>query len=222
MPREPILSSPRAQSVAVAAMAGLLLLAATGVAHVQAGKGSPFTTTPDHSTPLPHSMDGQTVQTLLITTPSDWQVQQTDTNRTILIDPQRPTRQVVMTSVRLQNLGAPALNSPEYFLQQLTPQARQTFTPVIAPSAFKLADTGLIGYRMIGVSLEDDTHIRQHLIACLSYRGSHLWWIHLTDVTGQEDDAQSILWHNARLFHTIVRSARLAHPSESEPNPSKP
>ncbi|GAB4192900.1 MAG: hypothetical protein Kow00105_06970 [Phycisphaeraceae bacterium] len=221
MPREPILSSPRAQSVAVAAMAGLLLLAATGLAHVQAGKGSPFMVTPYQPTPLPQSTDGQSAQTLLIITPTDWQASNTDDNRTILIDPQRPTRQILMSSIRLQNPGAPALNSTEFFLQQLTPRARQTFTPVSAPSGFKVADTGLIGYRMIGVSLEDDTHIRQHLIACLSYRGSHLWWIHLTDVTGQEDDAQSILWHNARLFHTIVRSARLNTP-ESVPNPNQP
>lgn len=210
MPPQPLFSSTRAQSTAVAVLAGTLLLAATGVAKIQAGDRPAYLNTPTeriYRLTRPQQTDAR--QTILIDTPANWQLARDDPNRIMLTDPSRPTRGITLSSSGLNEPAAAALSSPQFFMRQIDPVSRATFEPVTQPFGFMLGDTGLSGAQLVGLSQEEDGRIRQHLLACLMHGGSDIWWVYLTDVVEHDEDADAVLHANVRMLQTMYRSAHV-------------
>ena len=210
MPPKPVFSSPRLQATAVAALAGLLLLGATGLAKLQAGDGPAYLNTPPER-PYRLTQPKQTgdKRTILIDTPADWLVDETDPTRFVFTDPDRPERRITLTTGSLRDQPVPDVASLQFFEQQMEPAARETFEPIAKPFTFTLDDPGLVGVQLIGVSHNDDGGTRQHLMACLVHGGNEFWWIYLTDTITPDEDALTELRANARMLQAMYRSAHV-------------
>lgn len=210
MPPKPVFQSPRSQTTAVAVLSALFLVAATGLAKLQAGDGPAYLNTPpERPYRLTQPKHTGTKRTILIDTPADWIVDESDPTRFVFTDPDRPARTITLTTGTLPDQPAPVTTSLQFFEQQLDPSARETFEPIAKPFAFTLEDAGLAGVQLIGVSHNDDGGTRQHLLACLIHGGNEFWWIYLSDTLTPDDDALTELRANARMLQAMYRSAHV-------------
>lgn len=206
----PVFKSPRSQTTAVAVLSGLFLLGASALAKLQAGDGPAYLNTPpERPYRLTQPKQTGTKRTILIDTPADWLVDESDPSRFVFTDPDRPARRITLTTGSLTDQPAPAVTSFQFFEQQLDASVLKTFEPIAEPFAFTLDDPGLVGVQLIGMSRDDDGGTRQHLMACLIHGGNEFWWIYLTDKVGPDEEAVTELRANARMLQAMYRSAHV-------------
>lgn len=216
MPPPPRFQSPRAQTVAVAVIAGLFLLGATGLAKLQAGNGPAYFNTPiDRVQRLPQSGQAGSSYILLIDTPAHWQSSEHPSDQFIATDPDKPDRRITVLFTSYDEPVDPGQAALRFLEQQLDPAAKESFQPVSKPIVFSLPDVGLHGVQLIGVSQETDGRTRQHLLACLTFSGQHYWWIYLTDTVDVGGDEVQALRANVKLLQSVYRSARITQESSS-------
>lgn len=210
MPPPPVFKSPRTQTTAVAVLSAVLLIGAAGLAKLQAGDGPAYLNTPpDRPYRLTQPKRTGTTRTILIDTPADWIVDESDPARFVFTDPDRPARSITLTIGSPREQPAPAVTSLQFFQQQLDPSVRQTFEPIAEPFGFTPDDPSLVGVQLIGVSRDDDGGTRQHLLACLIHGGTEFWWVYLTDTVAPDEDALTELRANARMLQAMYRSAHV-------------
>lgn len=210
MPPRPVFSSPRNQATAVAVLSGLFLVGVAGLAKLQAGDGPAYLNTPtERPYRLTQPQHTGAKRAILIDTPADWLVDESDPSRFIFTDPDRPARSITLTTGSLHEQPTPKVTSLQFFEQQLEPEVRETFEPIAEPFGFTLDDPGLVGVQLIGVSHHEDGGTRQHLLACLIHGGNEFWWIYLTDTVGADEDPVTELRANARMLQAMYRSAHV-------------
>jgi hypothetical protein len=209
MPPKSLFKSNRTQSLAVALVMALVLVCVTGLASLQAGSG-PLTTTNKYelqqSAPVGTSEPG----TIQFNLPEGWEMSRRDQGGLVLVDPDRPSRQLNLVTVVISEQATPEQMIYRFIELHPDPSFRATLRPASQPFAFSLAETGLRGAQFIGTSDDDDGMVREHLLACLSPDGVHYWLIYLTDTVASDSDVGESLRANTRLLQLVYRSARVA------------
>jgi hypothetical protein len=211
MPPKPVFKSSRAQSIAVAGLMGLVLLCATCLAYMQAGDGPAFINTPiDRVQRLAQPDPGSTKNVILFDLPDGWDMPEHDPNSLMLIDPDRPDRQLTIITRSLNEQANPAQMISLFVELHPDPSVRATLRPAENSFGFSLDNAGLLGAQFIGTSNDDQGRVRQHLLACLSPDEQQYWLIYLTDRVAPDTDPMESLRENARLLQAIYLSARMA------------
>ncbi len=215
MPSQPIFRSSRAQSVAVAAATGLILLCAAGLAYLQAGDGTGNQR--DRSgqarrSPAEHT-GHPTPGSLSLDLPKDWNQQEDIPDTVALTDPDRPSRHLLITTLRIAQRTSPKQLLQQFIAGKLGPRPPRGLSQAAPAIEFSIVDHGLSGAEFIGVSdaSEEPTSPQppmQHLIACITADGTYYWLIYLRDTLDAADDPRQTLQANAALLRTIYQSAR--------------
>lgn len=211
MPPKPLFKTSRIQTVAVAVLMALFLLAATGLAKLQTGRGQSATSKPvdrAHEIYQSESVDAQ--HTIVIETPSHWRTEQSVPGRFVASDPANPTRSITLLAALPSDADAPVQAARRFFEQHLQAPARDTFTIQNEPMGFASEETGLSGIQFHGTSVAQDGTTQQHLLAYVTLRGKYFWWVYLTDTVRAGDNENEVLRANIRLLQSMYRSIRVA------------
>lgn len=190
-------------------MMGAVLIGVTGLATIQAGSGPDYLNSNSRRQQrLEHTTtDGPGA--VLFELPDGWEMPQNEPGGVVLIDPDRPGRQLSVVTLSVSEPAAPDQMIYRFVELHPDPSVRSTLRPATQPFLFSLVEAQLRGAQFIGTSGEEGDEVRQHLLACLTPDLTHYWMIYITDTVKRDSDMRASLRENTRLLQAVYRSARV-------------
>lgn len=207
MPPPPLFKTPRAQTIAVAAIMFVFLIAATALAALQASRGSGYM----HTRTLHEPTATSEHQSLVIATPANWKTLENTDGRLIATDPSKPERRILLTSMTARETADPFPAAERFLDQQLDEQARATYRNISDPIPIADQAAGIKGVQFIGASTDPQDAIHLHLLACLTLDQKYYWWVYLTDPIESKGNEVKALRNDLHLLKSIYHSARIVH-----------